>query len=173
MVRKPKITPTGKALVSRPVGRPSAYSEEIAEIIFDRMVNGESMLKICSDPAMPSRSAVHRWMRANPSFATRCAQAREEMTHYLIDKIEVMADETTEENYQSQKVKISTAQWRIEKIAPRLYGPRVNTEVSGSAAIQVTKTTIDVRLLDADTRDAFKQALLTAKTIEHDPNEGN
>jgi hypothetical protein len=29
-----------------------------------------------------------------------------------------------------------------------------------------------VRQLDAASRDAFKQALLAAKTIEHDPGEG-
>jgi len=171
MVRKPASSKAVAPSAPRTVGRPSSYSDAIADVICERMINGESLLKICSDADMPSRSAVHRWCRSNPDFAARCAHAREEMTHYLVDKIEVMAEETTEENYQSQKVKIAVAQWRAEKIAPRIYGPRVNTEVSGTT-VQVVKTTIDVRQLDADSREAFKQALLTAKTIEHDPNEG-
>lgn len=171
MVKKAK-SPGKSAVPARSVGRPSSYSEEIAELICERLINGESLLKITKSKGMPSRSAIHRWCRANPDFAARCAHAREEGTHFLVDKIEEMADDTTELNYQSQKVKIAVAQWRAEKIAPRIYGPRVSTEVSGGATINVVRTTIDVRQLDAAARDAFKQALLAARTIEHDPNEG-
>lgn len=172
MVRKPKSSGGLSPVPPRPVGRPSSYSEKVADAICERMINGESLLKITKDADMPSRSAVNRWARANPDFAARYAHAREEGTHFLVDQIEEMANETTELNYQSQKVKIAVAQWRAEKIAPRIYGPRVNTEVSGSATLNVVRTTIDVRLLDADSREAFKQALLAAKTIEHDPEEG-
>jgi hypothetical protein len=166
MVKKAIPTPM------RPVGRPSSYTDEVADIICERMMNGENFSQICADPAMPSRAALYRWRASRPDFDARCARAREALADYLLDKIEAMANETTEENYQSQKVKISTAQWRAEKMAPRIFGPRVNTEITGGATINVQHTTIDVRQLDAASRDAFKQALLAARTIEHDPTEG-
>ena len=168
-----KAVPANKppSASARPVGRPSSYSEEIAEIICERMINGENFSQICSDPMMPSRAALYRWRAARPDFDARCARAREALADFLLDKIEAMADETTEANVNSQRLKISTAQWRAEKMAPRTLGPRVNTEITG-ATVHVQHTTVDVRLLTPEARDAFKQALLAARTIEHDPNEG-
>ena len=169
-----KAVPANKppSASARPVGRPSAYTEEIADIICERMINGENISQICADPMMPSRAAIYRWRASHPDFDARCARAREALAEFLLDKIEAMADETTEANVNSQRLKISTAQWRAEKMAPRIYGPRVNTEISGSATVNVQQTTIDVRLLSPEARDAFKQALWAAKTIEHDPEEG-
>jgi len=156
----------------RPVGRPSSYTDEVADIICERMINGENFSQICADPAMPSRAALYRWRASRPDFDARCARAREALADFLLDKIEAMADATTELNVNSQRLKISTAQWRAEKMAPRIFGPRVSTEITGGATINVQHTTIDVRQLDAASRDAFKQALLAARTIEHDPTEG-
>jgi hypothetical protein len=175
MVRKPIPTKNIPTESPRPVGRPSTYSDDIAEIICERMINGESFVQICSDPTMPSRATLYRWRAAHPDFDTGCARAREGLADYLVDRIEQMADDTTELNVNSQKVKISVAQWRAEKMAPRIYGPRVNTEVTGNATLNVThSTTIDVKTLDAEGRDALRRALLAAgKIIEHDENEGD
>lgn len=174
MVKKPVPANKPPSASARPVGRPSTYSDEVADLICERMMNGENFSQICSDPMMPSRAALYRWRAARPDFDARCARAREALADYLLDKIEAMADETTEANYQSQKIKISTAQWRAEKMAPRTLGPRVNTEIMGDATIHVQHTTVDVRVLTPEAREAFKQALLEAKQrlIDHDPNEG-
>ena len=151
----------------RPVGRPSTYSEEIADAICERMINGESLVKICKDENMPSRAAIYRWFDARPDFEARCARAREGMADFLVDEIEELADATTEANVQSMKVKISTKQWRAMKIAPRIYGDRTRTEVTGAdgGAIQVKATTVDARMLDADAREALKQALFAARRM--------
>ena len=165
-----------KPIEPRSVGRPSLYNPDIADIIVERMIGGESLLRICADDDMPCRATVYRWYDFHPDFHTRCARACEGLADYLVDQIEKMAEATDETNVQSMKLKISVAQWRAEKMAPRLYGNRVLTEVSGpgGGAIQLKSTTIDVRQLDADSREAFKQALLSAgKIIEHDENEGH
>ena len=170
MVKKP-VTSKLPAPTSRPVGRPSSYTDEIADVICERMINGENFSQICEDAEMPSRAALYRWRAARPDFDARCARAREALADFLLDKLEAMADATTELNVNSQRLKISVAQWRAEKMAPRTLGPRVNTEIT-SSTVHVQHTTVDVRLLTPEARDAFKQALLAARTIEHDPNEG-
>jgi hypothetical protein len=174
MVKKSVPANKPPSASARPVGRPSSYTDEIADIICDRMINGENFSQICSDAMMPSRAALYRWRAARPDFDARCARAREALADFLLDKIEAMADATTEENVNSQRLKISTAQWRAEKMAPRTLGPRVNTEIMGGATISVQHTTVDVRVLTPEAREAFKQALLEAKQrlIDHDPNEG-
>lgn len=152
---------------TRPVGRPSSYSDDIADDICERMLNGQSLVKICEDECMPSRASVYRWMDARPDFATRCARAREGMADFLVDEIQELADKTTELNVNSQKVKIATKQWRAMKIAPRIYGESSRTELTGEngGPIRIAATTIDARQLEPEAREALKQALFSAKRL--------
>jgi hypothetical protein len=166
----PRKKPEAEAAPTRPVGRPSTYSDEFADLICERMLNGASLVKICKDEDMPSRASVYRWMDARPDFATRCARAREGMADFLVDEIQDLADETTEENVQSQKVKIATKQWRAMKIAPRIYGDSSRTELTGAdgGPIRIAATTIDARQLEPEAREALKQALFAAKRMTGD-----
>ena len=165
--RKKADTPDVPTEPSRPVGRPSSYSDAFADEICDRMLDGESLVQICKDPDMPSRASVYRWMDARPDFEARCARAREGMADFLVDEIQELADDTTEENVQSMKVKISTKQWRAMKMAPRIYGERSRTELTGAdgGPIQIKATTIDARQLEPEAREALKQALFAAKRL--------
>ena len=135
------------------------FNEAIADEIVERMIHGESMLKICADSHIPDRATIYRWMDARPDFATRCARAREGLADFLVDQIEKMADATTEENVQSQKVKISTAQWRAMKMAPRTYGDKTQTEVTGVGGGPVQLAAVDLRGL-SDAELATMQTLL-------------
>ena len=154
-----------KKPVGRPPGRPSKYTAEIADVICERMIEGESLVKICADPEMPTRTTIYRWMDANPEFVTRCARAREGLADYLVDAIEDLASKTTTDNFQAMKVKIATAQWRAMKMAPRVYGDRTRTEVTGAdgGAVKVESAVVDSRDIDADQRAALRQILLAAK----------
>jgi hypothetical protein len=58
-------------------GRPSAYSDKIAETICGRLVDGESLRAICADPAMPARATVFRWLARNQEFRRSYALARQ------------------------------------------------------------------------------------------------
>jgi hypothetical protein len=124
-------------------------------------------MQICKGEEMPSRASVYRWFDARPDFEARCARAREGMADFLVDEIQTLADETTEENVNSMKVKISTKQWRAMKMAPRIYGDRSRTELTGAdgGPIQIKATTIDARQLEPEARDALKQALFAAKRL--------
>jgi transposase-like protein len=151
------------------VGRPTSYSEAVANEIVNRMIDGENMVAICRDENMPSRSTVYQWLDANADFRARCARAREGLADYLVDQIEQMANDTDEDNYQSMKVKIATAQWRAMKMAPKIYGDRSRTEITGAdgAPIQTeVKTTIDATALAPEARAALRAALKAAKDNE-------
>ena len=131
--------------------RTTVYSDAVADQIVSRMINGESMVAICRDESMPARSTVYEWLDANAEFRTRCARAREGLADYLVDQIEQMANDTDEENYQSMKVKISTAQWRAMKMAPKIYGDRSRTEITGADGGPLTVAAVDLRnLSDAE-----------------------
>ncbi len=60
-----------------PSGRPSIYSNDLADLICERLACGESLRKICDDKNLPDRSTVIRWLARDPDFATKYARARE------------------------------------------------------------------------------------------------
>ena len=52
----------------KPTGRPSSYSEAVANEICQRMTTGQGLLRICADDHMPDRATVYRWLEANEGF---------------------------------------------------------------------------------------------------------
>ena len=156
-----------KPLPGKP-GRPSTFSQEIADEIVRRMIEGESLTDICKDDHMPPRVTIYAWYDRHPEFYQRCARAREALADFLVDDIERLARDTTEENVQSMKVKISTKQWRAMKLAPRFYSDKAQVEVTGAngGPLQVQALTIDARALLPEHREALKQALLAAKNAK-------
>jgi len=51
------------------VGRPSTYSEDVAERVLDRVAEtNESLRIICALPGMPKPTTLVRWRKAHPDF---------------------------------------------------------------------------------------------------------
>lgn len=155
----------GKKPTGRPTGRPSKFTEEIADYICEQMVEGRDLCDICTDDGMPNRMTVYRWMDANPAFAAQYARAREALADFELNHLKTLAAECTEDNVNSTRVKLNHYQWRLMKIAPRTYGDRVKTEITGAdgGAVKVESAVVDSRELDADQRAALRQILLAAK----------
>jgi hypothetical protein len=117
-------------------GRPSLYSEELAQSICDRLIEGESLRGICSSIGMPHRVTVIRWMALNADFATKCARARDEQADLMDDRILDIADKTErgEIDPAAARVVISALQWRASKLKPKKYGDKI--ELSGKVEHQ-------------------------------------
>ena len=58
------------------MGRPRKITAEMAERICDRLVEGETLRRICQDKEFPSRFTVYRSIREDPQFAMQYAIAR-------------------------------------------------------------------------------------------------
>lgn len=146
-------------------GRPSTYSEKTADEIVQRMIEGESLTAICKDEKMPPRVTVYAWFDKHPDFYARCARAREALADYLVDEIDELARSATKDNIEQIKIQVSTKQWRAMKMAPRMYGDRSRTEVTGAngGPIQTQATVVDATQLEPAQREALKLALLAAK----------
>lgn len=107
-------------------GRPSTFSEDIADRILCRLMEGESLRSICADPDMPGRTTVLRWQTENWSFGAKCARAREVQADAIFDEMQEIADAATPETVQVAKLRISTMQWRAAKLAPKRYGDKLD-----------------------------------------------
>lgn len=146
-------------------GRPKKYTQELADTIYERMVNGEHIVQICNDEDMPGRSTVYRWMDDYPEFGTRIARAREGLADHVAWQILDMASKSTNDTAQADRVKLAAWQWHAARLAPKKYSEKVMTEVSGpeGGAIKVESSVIDARSMDPEQRQALKEILLAAK----------
>jgi hypothetical protein len=106
--------------------------EVLAEEICDRLIEGESMRSICSDPKMPSRATLLRWIAVDNDFATKCARARLMQADTMDDMVLDIIGEVDEDNAQAMKVKLSAIQWRASKLNPKKYGDKIQQEVTGA-----------------------------------------
>jgi hypothetical protein len=104
--------------------RPSSYTPEIAEEICNRMIEGESVLKICRDEHMPARVTVYKWIESNAAFRQQYNYAREAQAHYYADLIRDVAFDdsgdffvedgrtvTDHARVQRARLKVDTLKW--------------------------------------------------------------
>lgn len=147
---------------SRPVGRPSTYSLEVADAICERLVLGESLRAICRDDDMPSISSVFKWLRENSEFSNQYARAKEEQADTLADEIVEIADEKEYEKVEFEgvalavkfdstavarnRLRVDARKWAASKLKPKKYGDKVSQEISGpdGGAIPTTITVVGV-----------------------------
>src|SRR5258706_4307938 len=134
-------------------GRPSSYSEKIAERICDRLIEGESLVQICADENMPGRKTVYDWMEAHPDFHTKCARAREGQADYMDHRILDVANSCTAETAHADKVKISAYQSRASKLAPKKYGDKLELAGDPDSPIRHEVTRIERVIIDPADRD--------------------
>lgn len=58
-------------------GRPSTFTQEIADKICERLSNGEPLAVICRDDGMPCDDTVRNWAKASEQLSRAIACARE------------------------------------------------------------------------------------------------
>ena len=113
------------------------------DTILNRLIEGESLRRICADPDMPDRRTVMRWQDEDAEFDTKCARAREWQGDYMDDLILETANACTSETAQADRVKISAYQWRASKLAPKKYGEKVTQEMVGAGGGPIAVQTIE------------------------------
>jgi hypothetical protein len=132
-----------RTTVAKPVGRPTSYTKEVADLICGRMANGELLAAILREPGIPSRSTIWRLAEANREFRNAYAHARELQADAIAESVVVIADddegdvvETAEgkrsvdyENIQRSRLRADARKWLAAKISPR-WRDKTGLEVS-------------------------------------------
>lgn len=149
-------------------GRPSDYSAELADLICERIADGESLRSICAEEDMPNKSTVFRWLEALPDFATKYAHAREAQADTLVDEIVSIADEEVtmiradkhkpgaDEDAEIEvvfdqtavarnKLRVAARQWTAEKLRPKKYGPKLEID-QRTTLTDLTEEQLDARI---------------------------
>ncbi len=124
------------------VGRPTLYSEELADYIVDKVASSAVGLKqMCSDDdMMPDHSTVNLWRWKYPEFSARYQLAKQHQTYLMGEDCEEIAKEVAyiSDPNGSQKVDpgfiasrrliVDTKKWHASKLAPTIFGDRKAVE---------------------------------------------
>ena len=124
------------------VGRPTLYSEELADYIVDKVASSAVGLKqMCSDDdMMPDHSTVNLWRWKYPEFSARYQLAKQHQTYLMGEDCEEIAKEVAyiSDHNGSQKVDpgfiasrrliVDTKKWHASKLAPTIFGDRKAVE---------------------------------------------
>ena len=121
------------------MARPSSFTQEIADQILERLMDGESLRTVCSDEGMPNRATVFRWLAADKAFRDQYALAREVQAEALFDDILRIADDgendwmtkrrgeleievVNHEAIHRSRLRVDVRRWMAGKLAPKKYG---------------------------------------------------
>lgn len=107
-----------------PAGRPTLYSEELAERIAEQLAEGFTLNEICKADDMPSVWAVMKWRHSNPEFFQLYARAREAQGHALADLGVAIARSRGLGDPADAKVRLEAIKWTAGKWAAHDFGDK-------------------------------------------------
>ncbi len=125
------------------IGRPSSYTDAIADEICEKLADGQSLRTICLAEGMPNRATVFRWLAANETFRDQYARARDAQAEALADEILDIADDGSNdwmerydddggnigwkengEAMQRSRLRVEARKWVAAKLLPKKYGDK-------------------------------------------------
>jgi hypothetical protein len=135
------------------MGRPSAYSEEIAERICGEISAGKSLRSICEQEGMPTKTTVFRWLASEEAFRDQYARARETQADAMLEEILEIADDGRSDSYTDDegnvrtdqdviarsRLRVDTRKWAMSKMAPKKYGDKLDVNHDGKVTVQIVR----------------------------------
>jgi hypothetical protein len=143
-------TPPSRNAMTAPIGRPSSYTPELADLICERLADGRTLRDVCRDEDMPTESTVRTWANDDrEGFYAQYARAREIGYHAMADETLEIADDGRNdwvrrqdengetyvlngEHVQRSRLRVDTRKWLLSKALPKLYGDKIIQEVTGA-----------------------------------------
>lgn len=130
------------------LGRPSIYTQELADKVCQKIAEGFSMRTVCSPDEMPAIATVFRWLRDKEDFREQYARATEERTEAMSEDILDIADDgsndlmTIQKGNQSYEIenkevtnrsrlRVDTRKWLMSKMKPKKYGDKLDVTSDG------------------------------------------
>jgi hypothetical protein len=152
-----------KAIASkekRPVGRPSLYLPEHCEAVIELGKLGKSITQIAAKLDL-DKATILRWREEKAEFNTAMSRALTYSQEWWENEAQLGLKDRN----------FNAAIWH-KSVVSRFREDYAEKRDEGPSITIVTNSAVDVRQLDADSRDALRMALLSAgKTIEHEPGE--
>lgn len=124
------------------VGRPTDYTQELADKICEQLSQGMSLRSICLDDDMPSGVSIFAWLRKYPEFLKQYERACDERTESQQEIILDLGDKAIEHAEEADpkasnaivsayKLKSDNLKWSMSKMKPKKYGDKIDMTTNG------------------------------------------
>ena len=118
----------------RPIGRPSKFSQDLADKICEQIAHGKSLRAVCAEDDMPSTSTVCKWLNESQEFSEQYARARDRQADHYFEEIIEIADtvESDSAAVAKARLQVDARKWTLSKLAPKKYGEKTELDVKSS-----------------------------------------
>lgn len=127
------------------MGRPTSFTQAMADTLCERLASGLSLRKICRNKAMPNKATVFRWLGQNAEFSDQYARAREAQADLYVDEMVDLSDTPqigrktkrtvdgklevmTADMIEHRRLQIETRKWVAARMRPKKYGDKLDVE---------------------------------------------
>lgn len=154
-----------------PFGRPTIYTEELAQLICERVASCTTGLSILCKTYddLPSPDTIYQWRHKNKDFSERYLKARRCQSHFLAEQVKDIAEETRDYIYEDekgarkidagivalQKFRMNANTWLASRIDPENYGERVINENKNENAGNIEDIAKRVSEINKEKEQAF------------------
>lgn len=143
------------------MGRPSTFSQEIADKICEGIAEGKSLRAMLrEDETLPASSTCFRWLAQNKEFSEQYTRAREAQADVLFDEILEIADDGRNDSYTDDdgqertnqdviarsRLRVDARKWMAGKLRPKKYGEKL--ELAGDPQNPLGIAVIERRVID-------------------------
>lgn len=129
-------------------GRPTRYTQDLADTICEELALGKSMRTICQSDDMPAMSTVFKWLRENTGFSEQYEKAKQESADAMAEELLYIADtpvmgvitttkadgsvETKQDEMLGhRRLQIDSRKWLMAKMKPKKYGEKLDVTSDG------------------------------------------
>lgn len=145
------------------MGRPTDYTQEIAEQVCSWLAGGKSLRAYCRQENTPDVTTVCRWIVRHDEFRQQYAQAREAAGYAhgdgVIEIVELLREGGLE--HQTAKAMMDGLKWAAERMAPKAHGAKQEiNHISTDGSM--SPTSIDASKLSTDTLKELFNARTTS-----------
>jgi hypothetical protein len=140
---------------SKPMGRPTLYTEELASLICERVATSTFGLeRLCAiHDDLPVKSTINLWRYRYSEFSTQYAQAKLKQADLLAEEMLDIADDGTNdwmesfgedgdvvyklngEHVQRSRLRIDTRKFLASKLLPKQYGQHAEEEKGDNKSV--------------------------------------
>lgn len=110
-----------------------------------------SFRSVSTDKDMPALSTIELELAKDAEFSGQYAHARDNRAEGIFEETLEIADNSTPESVQVDRLRIDTRKWMVGKMQPKKYGDKLDVTSGGEkleAPQVITRTVIDPKAID-------------------------
>lgn len=135
-------------LQKREVGRPTLFSQELADKICEKLATGISLRTACKAEDMPCIATIFNWFRNHKDFLEQYTRAKEESADAMAEEMLDIADDGSndfmvivkgnneyvvenKEVTNRSRLRVDTRKWLMSKMKPKKYAEKLDLTSGG------------------------------------------